>query len=276
MITVEEREAEYRIAVGAHDLALQRLSLAEQRWFDAAEEFAAARAAGDQERAEQARARAQPLALELQSARRRAEDTAEAVDSARIALMEAIDARLDSLVAQMEETTEPDERQALAIRIADLNNQYNELEREGEEPLVPQFANLPEILFDPRDGPAELRLKAEMADQRAAQANAFMEEADRQISELQERLRRNRDLQDLLAGIERFGDIQTPVGVRTRRTTEQEGVEAQADTLAAAEPLTLEERIEQLESLREQAEEYRDQMRALAERFRRRIGGVRT
>jgi ribosome recycling factor len=42
------------------------------------------------------------------------------------------------------------------------------------------------------------------------------------------------------------------------------------------QPLTLEERIELLESVRDQAEDYRDQMRALAERFRRRIGGVRT
>jgi hypothetical protein len=275
-VSLEDREAEYRVAQLTHETAVQALGVAERNWDRAVQAAEAARVAGDDERRARAMADAQRQVGPLESAQRRVETTGAALAEAREALLEAIDQRLDSLVAELEGTSDQGEREALGITIRDLNIRYYELEQEDESPQVPQFTSLPEIQFDPGDGPEEWRLKADLADRHAARYEAFLGEIDGEVDDLRRRQRRERSILDHLASIERFGDIRLPVVTSTRRIDPVTG-EVLPDSLATEErPLTLEERIEQLLLLRDQVETQLEQVRIRARVFRQRIGGVRT
>jgi len=273
---MEDREAEYRLARSTHQVALEALGVAERNWNRAVQEAEAARQAGDEERRGRALAAALRQAPPLEGARRRVEDTDSALAEARGALLQAIDQRLDSLVAELDVTADQSEREALGITMQDLYNRYYELEEEDEAPQVPQFASLPEIQFDPGDGPEEWRLKADLADRHAARYEAVLGEIDDEVADLRRRQRRERSILDHLASIERFGDIRLPVGPPNRRIDPVTG-EVLPDSLALEErPLTLEERIERLLSLRNQVEGRLEQVRIRARVFRERIGEVRT
>ena len=275
-VSMEDREAEYRLARSTHQVALEALGVAERNWNRAVQEAEAARLAGDEERSGGALAAAQRQVPPLQSAQRRVEDTDSALAEARGALLQAIDQRLDSLVALLDVTNDQSEREALGITMQDLFNRYYELEQEDEAPQVPQFASLPEIQFDTGDGPEEWRLKADLADRHAARYQSFLGEIDQEVADLRRRQRRERSILDHLASIERFGDTRLPVGPPTRRTDPVTG-EVLPDSLAAEElPLTLEERIERLLTLRDQVEGQLEQVRIRARVFRERIGEVRT
>ena len=275
-MSLEDREAEYRVAALTHETAVEALGVAERNWERALRVVDAARRAGDEERLGRALVAAQRQTDPLQSAQRRVEDTDSALAQARGAFLEAIDQRLDSLVAQLDVTTDQSEREGLGITMQDLYNRYAELEEEDEAILEPQFASLPEIQFDPGDGPEEYRLKADLADRHAATYQGILGEIDEEVADLRERQRRDRRVLDHLASIERFGDIRLPVGPPNRRIDPVTG-EVLPDSLATEErPLTLEERIERLLSLRDQVEEQLEQVQVRARLFRERIGEVRT
>jgi hypothetical protein len=257
-------------------VALEALGVAERNWNRAVQEADAARAAGDEERLGRALVRAQRQMPPLVSVQRRVEETDSALAESRAALMEAIVQRQDSLLAELDVSTDQSEREALGITMQDLFNRYYELEQEDDAPQVPQFTSLPEIQFDPGDGPEEWRLKADLADRHAANYQSFLGDIDEEVAALRERQRRERNFLDHMASIERFGDIRLPVGPPTRRTDPVTG-ELLPDSLATEErPLTLEEWIEQLLLLRDEVEVQLEQVRIRARLFRERIGEVRT
>jgi hypothetical protein len=275
-VSLEDREAEYRAAAIAHEAAVEALGVAERNWDRVLQEAEAARRAGDEERRNRALAAAIRQEAPLESAQRRVADTDSILTEARSTYMGAIEERIDSLLDQAATTDSQEEREALGVIIRDLRIRYYELEQEEEDPQIPQFANLPEIQFDPGDGPEEWRLKADLADRHAARYQRDLEDIDREVADLRERQGRERRTLDLLASIERFGDIRLPVGPPERRIDPVTG-EVLPDSLAAEErPLTLEERIERLLLLRGQVEERLEQVQIRARVFRQRIGGVRT
>ncbi len=273
---VAERELEFRSAESAHESAVDARSAAERRFSRALQEIEAARESDDERRMEAAYARAQQQAVELQSLEQRVRQTAQRLDEARESLLDVLDRRLESLVSELGATPDPGRQEEIAALIRNLRTRVEEVERAGEFTEEVRLAALPEVTFDPRDGPVELRWKAELLQRRASQYEERIAEIDEQIGELRRRQRRDRNLQDLLAGIERFDDNQMPVGPpRETRDPETGSVdpdesEAGDTTAASGGEMTLEERIESLQVLRERIETHREQVLIQARQFRER------
>lgn len=273
---VAERQLEFQSARSAHESALDARSAAERRFSRALQEIEGARASQDDDRIEAAYARAQQQAVELQSLEQRVRQTAQRTEEAREALLQALDQRLESLVAELSRTAGRQEQQELAALIRNLRNRVQEVERAGELTREIQLVAVPEVTFDPRDGPVELQWKAELLERRAEQYEERIGEIDAQIEQLRRRQRRNRNLQDMLAGIERFDDDQVPVTPRQeRRDSDAEAVEPEggqpSDSAGAEAPqMTLEERVQSLEVLRLRIESFREQVLVRASQFRER------
>lgn len=272
---VAEQELEYRSARSAHQAALDARAAAERRFSRALQVIESARASGDDDRIEGAYARAQQQAVELQSLEQRVRQTSERREEAREDLLAALDRRLESLVAELSGTSGRAEQEELASLIRNLRNRVREVERAGELTREVELVALPEVTFDPRDGPVELQWKAELLERRAEQYRQRVDEITGQIDQLRRRQRRNRNLQDLLAGIERFDDDQMPVTPREeRRDPDTESVEGQGEAPDTAGPeapeTTLDERIESLQVLRDRIESFREQVLVRARQFRER------
>lgn len=96
------------------------------------------------------------------------------------------------------------------------------------------------------------------------------------MEDLRRRQRRNRSLNDLLTGIQRFDDDQVPVvsssdDAETRSGSVEQGQEEEGDTASAgSQEMTLEDRIERLELLRTRIEDFRDEVLFRARQFRNR------
>ena len=264
---LQERELEYRSSRSAFEAALQAQAAQERRFYRTLAEIEDARAAGDEDRQAAAFARAQTQALELQVLRRRVDETAARMAEAGRALLTALDDRLEALVDEVEAAPTRAEREDLVAVARNLRARY----REVEETLEPDrgtdviLAAVPEIALDPRDGPVELRWKVELLEKRIAEAGARLEELAAQIEELERRRRRNRSLSDLEASIERFDDDRMPVsnpGARRGESGEE------------AAPLTLEERIERLQVLREEIETRRSRFQDRLGVFRERLEAI--
>ena len=180
-VSLEDREAEYRVAALTHEAAVEALGVVERNWNRAVQDAEVARQAGDEDRLGRALAAALREAAPLDQARRRVGETSAALTEARGALMGAIEQRLDSLLAVLDVTTDGAEREDIGITMADLYNRVYELEQEDDTPQVPQFASLPEIQFDTGDGPEEYRLKADLADRHAATYEGVLRQIDDEV-----------------------------------------------------------------------------------------------
>lgn len=272
---VAEQNLEYRSAKNAHQSALDARAAAERRFNRALQEIRDAQEEGDEDRLRQAYARAQEQALQLQSLEERVRERAAEVERARQALLDVLDRQVERMMAELGETTDPDEQADLAALVRELNVRIREVEREGE--VLEEEARLvalPEIAWDPRDGPEELRWKAELLERRARQYAARIDEIAVQIEDLRRRQRRNRSLSDLVTGIQRFDDDQVPVVSPSEDGGSQAGGgvdgggEEEGEEGESTETSSLDDRIESLELLRERIEEFREQVLFRARQFR--------
>lgn len=280
-----QRELEYRAASSAYEAAVAARQAAQARAERATVEIDEARASGDANRLERLYAVATARWTEVTNEDRRVAETRERLRRARRALRDALEASLDLLAGQARSTTSARERDELLALIRDRNNRLREIEAElaqGEDDVT-RFIAMPEITFDPRDGPAELRIKADLLARRAAQADSVIAVIDREIADLQKRQRRERALRDFMSGIERFDESAVPVGRAGRDAADRAGRDAAdhgrgdaaADSLGKPAPLSVDEQITQLRTLRRKVEEYGAAARTKAEIFRQRAAGVR-
>jgi len=271
---VVQRRLELRAARDTYQSARSNFTLAERQFSAAITELNLARQSGDDDRLERAHAVALDRSIPYRSQERRLEEARAAMVAARSALIEALNARLEQLLAQMDAAPSVLQRRQLDIVFRDLSNELQTLEaeeaREGDtfriDPVV-----LPEITFDPRDGPEELTAKAGVLERQAAIADSTIADTERQVQALNSRLRIQRQTRDLLASTERFDDTRVPV---TTGPPTGERPAVTDSTVAGARPLTLEERIQNLREYITQLQSYRDQLLIRAEQFRRRVGAV--
>jgi hypothetical protein len=197
------------------------------------------------------------------------------LDRARSALLAALDDRVGQVEGQFASARPTGDRTRLAALLRDLENQREEVEATVEEaaPRI-QLAYYRTIDFDPRDTPETMVAKAELLRDRAAQADSSLAKIDRDIAALQDRVRRNRDVQSLVAGLGRFGDVEPPVGAPGRR--DPPDLLARADSAGVARPrATIEQRLEDLQLLRRQMQDAKRQFlerAGLFEERARRIG----
>ena len=269
------RELEYRSARSQHQAAQDAWSVVEGQWSAAMEELQRARRAGDQDRQEVALTRALDLARELERLERRVTEEAELLRTARAGLLAAIDVRIASLERQMTAARSTAESARLAAVVRDLENQEAELLAATEgRGLQAQLVYYQSIQYDPRDDPGTLAAKAELLRAKAEQADSVIAQLDRDIERLERQLRRARNVESLLTGVERFGDIQAP-GAPGRRDLPGDGG-ARPDSTGVARPVpTPEQQLQEVRALRVRVESMKQDFLQRAEIFDgliRRIG----
>jgi hypothetical protein len=239
------------------------------------EEFDAARSAGDQARANALFTIAMQRAGERRVQQQRVANMAEGLREARSNLREALGLQLESLIQQVDSAQDESQRLALASILRDRRNWYLELRAEEDPETV--LEPMRDINISPSDSPRDIRRKAATLDYRADQNEDRLAEIDRRLEELREDQRRDRLVSDFLSGLERYGDTRLPVGTPGRLNpppTDPGQIPPGADSLAVeSRPLTLEERIQDLEASRAEMAARIQLIREKAQRFRDLIGG---
>lgn len=272
---VNDRDLAYRAARSAHQSAVDAWTVVEKRWTDAVDEHVQARRAGDDPRSNAALVRSLDLAQELDRLERRVKDQRAAMNAARSALVAALGTRIGALNAQLLAARSPADRARVTTLLRDAENQRSELESEGQIQAVSAVTYYPSIQFDTRDTPQTLAAKAQLLRSKAEQADSTMAQIDREIERIDRDLRRNRNAQSLVSGVERYGDLQVPVGAPNRRATSGD-VRARPDSAGVARPeATPQQRIQELRLFRGQVEVARRQFLQRAADFDalgRRIG----
>jgi hypothetical protein len=275
VLTIEELELEYSSKVQQHQAALRAWQVLESQFQRALQDSNAAQDSRDSDRINTANT----LVLQLGSRNRiqgqRVAVLADDLRSARSALLLALGERVDSLYNQGEAAFDPQERLELGVLLDDANNRLVELraEEEPETTLEP----MQDITIDLRDTPEIILEKAQNLEFRANRYELQLADVGRRLEELRKDQRRSRDVNDFLAGVERYEDTSLPVvspGGRTVTPSDPGQLPPGSDTLGVeARPMTLEERIESLELLQEELQLRLQQVRAKAARFRQRAGG---
>ena len=268
---VVQRRLELRAARAAHQAALDAFNVLDRQFIQALDEVRASRRSGDNARMDRAAALAQDRSVPRGAQEVRLRDAVAALVRARQGLVDILTVRMEELVRTMDATGSAEQRGRLNVLFADHQRELEGLEAEAEDTFRLNPVALPEIVFDPRDGPDELRAKAELLERRAADADSVLVDTERRIQELNRRLRIERQGRDFLAGAERFDDTRVPV-VTGRPGGERTPVSD--STVSGARPQTLEERIQALTEYRRQMESYRDELRVRAQQFRLRVGSV--
>ncbi len=272
---VAQRELAYRAARDAYDAAVSAYDVLSGQFNSALRAVDRARRSQDEQAIQDAMASAYERGVPLRAQDMRVHEAAKVLEAARDSLIQAITARLQELVARME-VAPVRQRPALDTLFRDLSRRLESLEAEAAQVVSFDPVVLPEINFDPRDGEVDLRAKAELLERIAAVADTVMQDYDRQIRALTNRLRLDQQRRDFLAGARRFGDTQVPVvPVRPTEAQDAEGRPvAAADSTSTNGALTLEQRIENLKRARAQTEAYRNQALIRAAQFRKRIGSI--
>ncbi len=268
---VNQRRLEYQAAQAEYDSALRAQRVLAQQFDDALEQVRGARRSGNADALERASAHAQDVGVPYGAQEERVRRTLDSLSAARQSLIDIITVRLEELLGQMDAASSAEQRAQLNDIWRDLDNELKSLESENAEGFRIEPIVMPEIKVDPRDGPAELLQKAGLLERRAATADTTIQEVDRRIKSLDDRLRLRRQVGDLLNNIDRFGDTQVPV-VSGQPTS---GRPAAADSTSAGPvPLTLEERIRRLYEYRQHLVNYRDQVLLRARQFRESVRSV--
>lgn len=268
-----QAELEFEAAVRERQSALAARAAVERRFTSFTQEAEDARRQGDSDRLEEALASAQAQLVELRRLDRRVAQTEERLEESRGAYLQAMDDRIEALLVEARTVT-PEERGAILVIVEDLNNRVREVESGSDLTATLLTPVMPEVQFDPRDGPIELRAKAELLERQAERYDSLMAEVDDRLEELERRVRRDQLLRDFREGLDRFGDTQLPV--RPPAVTPPGAAEeqlAQADSIPDQESLTPEDRIELLLFFRTELESTRDQLLVRARLFRDRAGG---
>jgi hypothetical protein len=256
---LQDRQLAYDAARSQYGAALDAWRVVEKQWNDAVDDHVQGGRAGDGERQNAALIRALDLSRQLDQFERRVANQRTTLDRARAALLASVERRIDQLTDQFAAARSATDRAALATLLRDLTNQQEQIEAERDQPtLTMQVLYFPSIQFDPRDTPEDLATKAQALRRKAERADSSLANIDREIAAIEGQVRRNRNVQSLVSGVERF-DGQPPLGAPGRRTSPGE-VRARPDSAGVARPeLTPEQRLERLRLLRLQVQEAKRQ-----------------
>jgi hypothetical protein len=261
-----QRRLEYISAVDSHRSALSALRVVEQRFSTVIAERGRARREGDAAALDRALPQAQELSVPKADRQRRVSEAADVVAARRRAVIEILIVRQSELVARIDAARSSAERAQLGILLTDASNELTEFEREAEGPAALPVV-MPDINFDPRDGPADLLGKAELVERHAAVTDTLIQENDAAILFLEERLRNERSRQGALANMDRFGDRIVPTCPPRVDPT----VQRSDSTDAGGRPVTLSQRLAAKREYRLFLVEYRDSLLIKTEQFQLRV-----
>jgi hypothetical protein len=163
----------------------------------------------------------------------------------------------------------------LSAILADVDNQRFELLSEEDPETTLEPRGLP--IISPRDSPRDILRKANAMELRADRHQAHLERVEIRLEAFRQDLQRTRRVSDFLSDMERFGDTRVPVGQpgsQANTPPDPEQLPQTADSLAAeAQPLTLEEWIQSLETLKAELEQRIEIIRERVALFRARARG---
>lgn len=234
-----ERLLQFEEAQSLYDGALAARAAAEARFQRIAQELEDARNADDEERRNAALAQAQLLTNDMLALDARVAETGTALEDARGRYLEILDIQLDFLVQGIEFASTAADSAQLGALYRERSARFTEVERGRRSTVELAAVVMPEITATPRDGPRELRVKADLLERRAEQADSTIAYIDLELVDLERRARRDRGMQALQRGVERFDDTRVPVQPRS-----------QADDGAQQIAETPEERMDSLRRLR--------------------------
>lgn len=255
----EQRELEYQAALSAHESAQAAYRALQSRFEQWSDSLNVARIAQDETRANAAYSQLMPLSTDLASADRRVGQTAQALERARFALKDLVDKRMDLLVEQIEFANSDEDRRRLALQYQDLSNRFDELELASLPALQVSQVLLPNIVAQPTDGARELSAKAELLERYAARYDTLISTIQNELADAEKRGQRDRTMNGFLAGLDRYGDTNLPVGP-AREVARGDGERA----------TTLAEQVDELRALVGRYETLREEARERALNLRRR------
>lgn len=263
---VTDQQKVYETAKEKHQADSAHVQLIQHQWDQLFEQLGAARDRGEDDEVRRLSGQLQLLDEEKTRMERQAIESQEAWIESGNALRDSLDTYLDILSGQIESSPlgADDEASTLYIEYADrLERLEDELPPEAIE-LEPMY----EVEISPGDGPREIRNKLRLVEKRVERFQELLADLNRDIAALERRQLRERRMRDREADRGRFGDDEFPTG--GGRTNVTGGVEI-ADT--AAVKLTLEDRIEQKKSLRDNVEDELSKLEEKVKRFQERLRG---
>ncbi len=257
----------YEEILEARDRALHQHDILMDRQEDA-------RRSGDDDRSRDAMRRVYEQGVQVMLLDQQLRSAAAQLQAAGRSYLDFLERREDQLLDAIEAAILPPTRARLDRELSEVRQRYREVERESGAPTVGGLRPLPDVVVDRRDGPSELRGKAGLLENRAAEYESVIVGLQREITSRERRLQQERGRADLMAGISRFDDDALTGGGLTRPGSEEGG----SNELDPTAPLNLSELPlpDQVVLLREYlglAEEMRDEALALAETFRARADG---
>ncbi len=179
------------------------------------------------------------------------------------ALVSALDGYLDLLSLQIRDPPVGDS-------VNDLVDEYDRWSRRLEEvetqlgPRLPlELRPMPDVRALDTDTPVQLRNKARLLEEEARRVNNLLVYVQEEIDALRRRLERERSSADLQARRDRFEVNVVPVG-----TTVEDPQVAVTDSTGVDLALTPAQRLERLETFRDEVEARRDQLLEQAQELR--------
>lgn len=258
-------EDEYDLAASDYETAVEARDIRYQRW---QEELQNVRSLSkDDDRYPEAQANFKTASLELTSADRRVDATEEALKAAGGRLLAVLDERRNTLAAEVASSTGEEARQG-RIRLEDTLNRMRSLQSSLAEPTPEPPLDI-SITMSPRDDRQTLEAKLSVLEGRIEEADTQLVRTDRDIQDLERQQRMERSGQDFMAGVDRYGAAAPPTGppdlgpVRAGATP--------ADSAAVRDDRPLNERILELQIVRQNLENFIERANVQVEEFHRRL-----
>ncbi|MEX0856068.1 MAG: hypothetical protein WD056_00715 [Gemmatimonadota bacterium] len=271
-------EASFELARGRYDNELSRFQQASYQAEQALLDVTAARAAGDAGRLEDAFAAFHGRAFEELTQWGVVAREAERLREAALALIDVLDQREVEVLSMLRRDLTPQSEVALLQDLGRIRTRILEidqlLDRVGggfEENL--DLRPVISLQEDPRDTPADLRLKAEILDEQAGSYEAIIRNMEVRIAELEQRNQLARAQRDLVADIGRYDDL--PLGGRLSRVpADARPATDPADADGGLAQLDPAQQLEFFRAIRDRALENRAFVMEQAELFRDRAEGT--
>ena len=269
---VENWESRYQVALDNYRAAQSEWDLVERLWTQLENEYTAASTAGDEDREKRVLAGFQDLSERRDRAESalliRKQELYEVGDD----LISAIDARLQLLIEELQRQPVGSQAEAWG-RYSLLDSRLQTVQREQDElgpRLLLKLPPMPNVQIREGDTSDEILYKARELEGHADRLQNVVDALDHDIETFTRRQRRERASEGVRARFDRFGDNSFPVTTGADAT----GVAGAGDTTTVNLGLTIEERIEILESTKKGVVERMNQLREKARDFREQAGGA--
>lgn len=262
LTVVETRDQVYEAAYHNYQSKVGDFRIVDAEWATLNEEFERIRET-DERRRRRLLAEIQQLSVEKTGADSEVRAAQRGLREAGNALISALDSYLDLLNLEILRTPLGD---SIDDRI-DQFNRWNRRLEEVEGQLGPRLSlelrPMPDVRMLEADSPVQLRNKARLLEEHARRNGNLLLEVEQEIAALKKRQERDRSRDDFRARLDRFDINVVPVGAEVDDPTV-----AVTDSTAVDLALTPEQRIERLETFRDEVAARRDQLLEQARELR--------